>query len=156
MTRNRARWLPILVPLSALALALVALAPRLADGQEAGFWDRLAACESENGRTSGNLFQFTPDTWAKVTPGPATPEEASDAQQYAAAADWADQVDPGSSAGWPVCWHVAAGDHGATASSPSPAEEWEAEAAEAPVAPAPTPPPAPAPDASPARVALTG
>lgn len=69
------------------------------------FWRALANCESPNG-TSGRYlgyFQFHPSTWAATGGGPLGDYE----HQRARAQKWASQVNPGSTAGWPVCWHRA-------------------------------------------------
>jgi hypothetical protein len=74
------------------------------------FWYALATCESENGRTSANQFQFMGGTAEKV--GYYT--GASYAEQRAMAQGWAatlraEGTHPGSSAGWPECWWQAGG-----------------------------------------------
>ena len=69
------------------------------------FWWRLANCESEVGRTSRNIFQFSPDTAAKVGIDGSESYEV----QRAAAIAWAARIHPreGSTSGWPHCWWVA-------------------------------------------------
>ncbi len=69
------------------------------------FWYRLATCESENGRTSDNQFQFMGGTEIKVGYYPG----ASYSEQVAMAKWWAARIHPneGATAGWPVCWWVA-------------------------------------------------
>jgi hypothetical protein len=69
------------------------------------FWRRLAQCESEMGRTSRNIFQFSPDTAGKVGIDGSEPYDV----QRAAAIRWAAIIHPGEGtiAGWPNCWWVA-------------------------------------------------
>ena len=72
------------------------------------FWHRLAMCESGGrlnppGRHVG-AFQFSRDTARKVGIDGSEDYET----QKAAAQRWASMVDPGSRAGWPVCWWKAA------------------------------------------------
>lgn len=69
------------------------------------FWKRLSNCESPTGVVGRHVgyFQFSWDTARKVgIDGSESYEE-----QRAAAMHWASLVNPGSRAGWPVCWHVA-------------------------------------------------
>ena len=77
---------------------------------DSDFWYRLATCESENGRTSANQFQFMGGTAEKVGYYAGASYEA----QRAMAQDWtarlrAEGTHPGSSAGWPECWWIAGG-----------------------------------------------
>lgn len=69
------------------------------------FWRALANCESPNGSSGRYLgyFQFHPGTWAATGGG----DLGSYEHQKARAQQWASKVDPGSRAGWPVCWHRA-------------------------------------------------
>lgn len=69
------------------------------------FWKRLGYCESELGRTSRNIFQFSPDTAAKVGIDGSESYET----QKAAAKAWAARIHPreGTNSGWPNCWWVA-------------------------------------------------
>lgn len=72
------------------------------------FWRALANCESPTGRNSSNgtfigYFQFHRGTARQVgISGGESYEE-----QRAAAQRWASRVNPGTTAGWPVCWHRA-------------------------------------------------
>lgn len=69
------------------------------------FWWNLANCESEVGRTSRNIFQFSSDTASKVGIDGSEPYDT----QKAAAIAWAARIHPreASSSGWPTCWAVA-------------------------------------------------
>lgn len=74
------------------------------------FWYALATCESENGRTSNNQFQFMGGTEDKV----GYYDGASYEEQKAMAQGWAARLiaegtHPGSRAGWPECWWRAGG-----------------------------------------------
>lgn len=66
------------------------------------FWRALADCESPTGRSGRYLgyFQFHPGTWQATGGGPLGSYE----HQKARAQQWASRVNPGSRAGWPVCW----------------------------------------------------
>lgn len=79
--------------------------PRLqAPVAKGDFWWHLAKCESGVGQTSQNMFQFMGGTEKKV----GYHSGASYEEQKAMAQDWASRIDnPGSTAGWPVCWWVA-------------------------------------------------
>jgi len=141
----------LLAALLAVALALVA-APAPAEN-DPEFWARLAACESENGRTSANLYQFTPQTWAAAG-GSGAPGDASAAEQTSRAQAWAARPDinPASSAGWPTCWRIA------SAGSGTPARVHEAPARIPPPASSASPPPArrATPSTADGSVTLTG
>ncbi len=83
---------------------------RTVGGESDSFWFRLAACESENGRTSANQFQFMGGTAEKVGYYPGATYE----EQRAMAQDWAARLraegtHPGSRSGWPECWWIAGG-----------------------------------------------
>jgi hypothetical protein len=69
------------------------------------FWWWLANCESENGRTSDNQFQFMGGTERAVGYYYGAPYE----EQRAMAIWWASQIpgQEGTTAGWPHCWWVA-------------------------------------------------
>jgi hypothetical protein len=94
-------------------VAYVPVVPRTTvqdSGEGADFWYRLATCESENGRTSANQFQFMGGTAEKV----GYYAGASYAEQKAMAQGWAARLraegtHPGSTAGWPECWWIAGG-----------------------------------------------
>jgi hypothetical protein len=66
------------------------------------FWRALANCESPDGRSGRYLgyFQFHPNTWQATGGG----DLGSYEHQKTRAQQWAAKVDPGSTAGWPVCW----------------------------------------------------
>ncbi len=85
--------------------------PEVSDASDTvDFWYDLATCESENGRTSENQFQFMGGTAEKV----GYYSGASYSEQRAMAQGWAESLrsegtHPGSSAGWPECWAIAGG-----------------------------------------------
>lgn len=84
------------------------LAP--SDGEPDDFWYALRTCESGNGLTSDNLYQFMGGTDEKVGIDGSEPEVV----QTQAAKSWANAlraegVSPGSNAGWPECWWIAGG-----------------------------------------------
>lgn len=128
--------------------------PRAAPAQTAddAYFDRVAGCENRDGGGDGNgggYFQFSRDTAAKVGYSAGASYEA----QREMAKSWAGRVNPGSTAGWPHCWHVAANPDSPVAVpasrephvslTPSPGEDA-------------VPTPAPPARAVPTRVTLSG
>lgn len=76
----------------------VRTAPPVVAGHD--FWWRLGNCESENGRTSANIFQLVGHGYQ---PGQSYQQQLQEAQA------WAAKIHPkeGTTLGWPNCWWVA-------------------------------------------------
>ena len=73
-------------------------------------YDVILGCEHKSGWEwlGGNEYlsiaQFHPDTWARVASATGLDDPTNLYHVGANVAYWSNRVDPGSTAGWPVCW----------------------------------------------------